>query len=375
MKNIEKRKFAMKKLIALLLIAAMILCGCGSNTAAPTTEAPTTPTEAPTTEATEAPTETTEAPTEPPVVYRNPLNGEVLDEPYTGRVFAVTISNIRDALPHYGTMNADILMEMWVNGSIVRDLALYTNIADAGDIGSVRSDRLMFNQIAKAYDAIICDAAGSDQVLNDAINTGVNRMTIDTGSSTDYSYRAKDRVFTFQPESKYEHTLFAKGAGLEEFAQKKGFSITQPADKDYNLRFTEDGTPDGENASTVNVTFTYSGMKKDTTMVYDESLGKYVYNQYGKTMTVNDTEDPECFTNVIVMLADITRGPVYYTANFTEGGTGYYANGGKIIPIVWGADSDTSPFWFKTEDGEELQLGVGNTYMAIAPQESAVTYE
>ena len=364
----------MKKLIALLLIASLILCGCGASTPA-ATEATTAPTEAPATEATEAPTETTEAPTEPPVVYRNPLNGEVLDEPYTGRIFAVTISNIRDALPHYGTMEADILMEMWVNGSIIRDLALYTDVSKAEAIGSVRSDRLMFNQIVKMYDAVLADAAGSDQVLNDAKNTGVNRMTIDTGDSTDYSYRAKDRVFTFKPESKYEHTLFAKGAGLLDFAQKKGFSVTQPADKDYNLHFTEDGTPDGETANSVNVTFTYRNNKKDTTMVYDESLGKYVYNQYGKAMVVGDTEDPECFTNVIIMLADITRGDVYYTANFTNGGTGYYANGGKIIPITWGCDGEESPFWFKTVDGADLELGVGNTYMAIAPQDSPVTYE
>ena len=364
----------MKKLIALLLIASLILCGCGASTPA-ATEATTAPTEAPATEATEAPTETTEAPTEPPVVYRNPLNGEVLDEPYTGRIFAVTISNIRDALPHYGTMEADILMEMWVNGSIIRDLALYTDVSKAEAIGSVRSDRLMFNQIVKMYDAVLADAAGSDQVLNDAKNTGVNRMTIDTGDATDYAYRAKDRVFTFKPESKYEHTLFAKGAGLLDFAQKKGFSVTQPADKDYNLHFTEDGTPDGETANSVNVTFTYRNNKKDTTMVYDESLGKYVYNQYGKVMVVGDTEDPECFTNVIIMLADITRGDVYYTANFTNGGTGYYANGGKIIPITWGCDGEESPFWFKTVDGADLELGVGNTYMAIAPQDSPVTYE
>ena len=364
----------MKKLIALLLIASLILCGCGASTPA-ATEATAAPTEAPATEATEAPTETTEAPTEPPVVYRNPLNGEVLDEPYTGRIFAVTISNIRDALPHYGTMEADILMEMWVNGSIIRDLALYTDVSKAEAIGSVRSDRLMFNQIVKMYDAVLADAAGSDQVLNDARNTGVNRMTIDTGDSTDYSYRAKDRVFTFKPESKYEHTLFAKGAGLLDFAQKKGFSVTQPADKDYNLHFTEDGTPEGETANSVNVTFTYRNNKKDTTMVYDESLGKYVYNQYGKAMVVGDTEDPECFTNVIIMLADITRGDVYYTANFTNGGTGYYANGGKIIPITWGCDGEESPFWFKTVDGQDLELGVGNTYMAIAPQASEVFYE
>ena len=365
----------MKKAIAFLLALTLLLCGCGAKSApteAPTTVMPTT--EAPTTEAT---VPETEAPTtEPAPVYFNPLNGETLDEPYTGRIFAVTISNIRDALPHYGTMEADILMEMWVNGSIIRDLALYTDVTKAERIGSVRSDRLMFNQIAKHYDAIIADAAGSDQVLNDARNKGVDRLMVDTGGETDYSIRDTKRAFTFTPASKYEHSLFAKGAGLVEYAQQKGYNLTQPADKDYNLRFREDGTPEnGERASTVKVTFKYNSTVKDTVMAYDETLGKYVYNQYDKPMVLGGTEEAECFTNVIIMLADITRDAVYYSANFTNGGTGYYANGGKIIPIVWGADSETSPFWFQTEDGQTLELGVGNTYMAIAPNGSPVVYE
>ena len=87
------------------------------------------------------------------------------------------------------------------------------------------------------------------------------------------------------------------------------------------------------------------------------------------------TDEAESFTNVIVMFADVTNEGIYHYANFNAGGTGYYANGGKIIPITWGCDGEESPFWFKTEDGEELQLGVGNTYMAIAPQDSPVTYE
>lgn len=371
----------MKKTIALLLALSLLLCGCGAKnepTQAPETVPSTTAAPETVPSTTEAPTvpETVPETTVPAPVYFNPLNGETLDEPYTGRIFAVTVSNIRDALPHYGTMEADILMEMWVNGSIIRDLALYTDVSKAEAIGSVRSDRLMFNQIAKLYDAILVDAAGSDQVLNDARNKGVDRLMIDTGSSTDYSFRDTKRAFTFKPESKYEHSLFAKGAGLLDFAQQKGFNLTQPAEKDYNLRFRENGTPeDGETANTVGLTFTYRSTKKDTTMNYDETLGKYVYNQYGKPMVVGDTEEPECFTNVIIMLADITRGEVYYTADFTAGGTGYYACGGKIIPIVWGADSETSPFWFQTEDGQPLELGVGNTYMAIAPQGSPVFYE
>ena len=110
-------------------------------------------------------------------------------------------------------------------------------------------------------------------------------------------------------------------------------------------------------------------------MVYDESLGKYVYNQYETPMVDVATGNPECFTNVIVMLADISMDGIYYTANFTNGGTGYFANGGKLIPITWTCDGDEAPFRFFTQDGQPLQLGIGNTYIAVAPEGSPVSYE
>lgn len=364
----------MKKMICLLLALTLLLCGCAGAGASATTEAATT---APAT--TEAPTEapTTQEPTtEPAPVYTNPLNGKTLDAPFTGRIYAVSISNIRGALPHYGTMNADILMEMWVNGSIIRDLALFTDPTQSEAIGSVRSVRPMFNEIAKHYDAVIFDAGGSEQALSHAKKLGVDRFNIDTQKDSGYSFRNTDRAYLFKNESGWEHCLFARGDQLEALAQEKGFRTTQPEDKEYNLRFREDGTPEnGESAENVTVTFTYRNNRKDTSMVYDAALGKYVYNQYDQAMVLGDTQDPETFTNVIVMLADITTDGIYYTANFEAGGQGYYANGGKIIPITWGADDAESPFWFKTVDGEPLELGVGNTYMAIAPVDSPVSYQ
>ena len=365
----------MKKIICLLLTLSLLLCGCGGASTPAATQASTVATETTEAPATEAPT-TEEPTTEPAPVYTNPLNGKTLDTPFTGRVYAVSISNIRGALPHYGTMNADILMEMWVNGSIVRDLALFTDPTQSEAIGSVRSVRPMFNEIAKHYDAVIFDAGGSEQALGHAKKLGVDRFNIDTQKDSGYSFRNTDRAYLFKNESGWEHCLFARGDQLEALAQEKGFRTTQPEDKEYNLRFREDGTPEnGESAENVTVTFTYRNNRKDTSMVYDAALGKYVYNQYDQAMVLGDTQDPETFTNVIVMLADITTDGIYYTANFEAGGQGYYANGGKIIPITWGADDAESPFWFKTVDGEPLELGVGNTYMAIAPVDSPVSYQ
>ena len=364
----------MKKCIALLLVLSLGLTGCALVPARTTM-----PTEAPTTETTAAPTTeepTTEPTTEPAPVYTNPLNGQTLDAPYTGRVVAVTISNIHDALPHYGTMGADILMEMWVNGSIIRDLALFSDITKAQEVGSVRSIRPMFSQIVKHYDAVLLDASGSDQALAHASSLGIQHINVDTYDGTAYSYRNMDRDFTFKPASKLEHCLFVKPEGVEALLADRGYATTQPEDKDYGMTFAENGTPEGgETANTVSVAFTYRNNIKNTSMVYDESLGKYVYNQYDTAMVDGSTGDPECFTNVIVMLADISMDGIYYTANFTAGGTGYYANGGKIVPITWTTDADDAPFRFFTADGQPLSLGVGNTYIAVAPEGSPVSYE
>ena len=97
--------------------------------------------------------------------------------------------------------------------------------------------------------------------------------------------------------------------------------------------------------------------------------------KFDTAMVDGSTGEPECFTNVIVMLADISMDGIYYTANFTAGGTGYYANGGKIVPITWTTDADDAPFRFFTADGQPLSLGVGNTYIAVAPEGSPVSYE
>ena len=70
----------MRKYLALLLVLALLLTGCGK--AEPETE----PTTEATTEATTEPTtEATEPPTEPEPVYYNPLTGEEVEEPWTKR--------------------------------------------------------------------------------------------------------------------------------------------------------------------------------------------------------------------------------------------------------------------------------------------------
>ena len=362
----------MKKVIALMLTLTLLLCGCGAKGEPAVTEAPAAvpettaaPTAEPTTEPTTVPT------TEPAPVYVNPLNGEILDAPFTGRIFANTVSNLADNIPHVGVVKADMLIECYVNmDSVVRCLALFTDIDSVDAIGSTRSTRPMFNAIAQHYDLILSHAGGSDQALKDAKDRGVENFNIDAWAvaSTGASYRDKER------KGAYENTLYGIGSGIKAYAEAQGYPMT--LERDYGFSFTDDGTPaEGVEAKDISITLTYKKAKKETRMVYDESTGKYAFNQYGQVMTDLKTGEVEAFRNVIVMYADITTTGIYHIADFTAGGTGYFACGGKLIPITWSCAGDKEPFRFFTESGEPLELGRGNTYMAICTPESPVVCE
>lgn len=362
----------MKKVIALMLTLTLLLCGCGAKGEPAVTEAPAAvpettaaPTAEPTTEPTTVPT------TEPAPVYVNPLNGEILDAPFTGRIFANTVSNLADNIPHVGVVKADMLIECYVNmDSVVRCLALFTDIDSVDAIGSTRSTRPMFNAIAQHYDLILSHAGGSDQALKDAKDRGVENFNIDAWAvaSTGASYRDKER------KGAYENTLYGIGSGIKAYAEAQGYPMT--LERDYGFSFTDDGTPaEGVEAKDISITLTYKKAKKETRMVYDESTGKYAFNQYGQVMTDLKTEAVEAFRNVIVMYADITTTGIYHIADFSAGGTGYFACGGKLIPITWSCAGDKEPFRFFTESGEPLELGRGNTYMAICTPESPVVCE
>ncbi len=371
----------MKRTIALLLALCLLLCGCGSEEpAVNAAEAPALSGAVTNNSGTEAPTEpTTEPttiPTTEPEVFFDPLNGEILDAPFDGRIYASTISNIRDALPHVGVTQADVLVESFVNGSIIRCLALFTDPSNVRALGSTRSTRLMFNDIAEHYNAILTHAGGSSQCLRDATSRGLSHYNVDSlmrqADSLGQAMAYRDTTY----RRGYEHCLFVVGPAVKEYVEAQGVQTSGMPKTDYGLTFVEDGTPvNGEAADSINITITYNKYKKDTTMIYDESLGKYTYNQYGKLMQDQISGEVEAFQNVVVMYGNVTANGIYQVCDFVAGGTGYYACGGYIIPITWTCDGEQSPFRFFTADGQPLSFGQGNTYIAITQTDSSVVWE
>ena len=340
----------MKRFVSLLLVLGMMLAlaACGGNQL----EVPT------------------EAPTEPPV-YTNPLTGEKLEAPMDSRSFAVTINNVPKAMPMYGVSKADLFFEMYVNDYCTRGLALFSDVTKVAAIGSVRSLRYNFTDLCQIYDAVVVHASGSNQVLSDLRKSGVPNVSVEMEGSG-YYFRDQNRV---NAGYDWEHCLFVKGQELRDYTEGKGVRVTRDADADYGLRFTEDGTPDGENAAKVTINLNHGSASKQTVMEYNPEVGRYLFHQYGKPVFDGSENQDIYFTNVIVMLCKVYNESVYHIAELVGSGEGYFACGGKIIPIKWSCESEGSPILFTLADGTPLELGVGNSYIALAPLKSTVVYE
>jgi len=362
----------MNKVIALFLVLSLMLCGCSElippkSTLPPETvpvlrslaaEPETIPETVPETEP------ETQPETEPEPVYVNPLNGSVMDGPMEQRIFAISINNLREAVPHYGINKADLFFESFVNGSIIRCLALYTDPSAADVIGPVRSTRVMWADLCMRFNAINAHAGGTNFKVSNPGRWKWDNFNIDVQDDAYYAFRDMDRY----KNQKYawEHCLFIKGPGLIDKAEEKGVSVYQDPEKDFCLQFTEDGTPEnGQDALDFTVTITMRNNRKDSRMVYDSQLGKYVFHQYDQQMVDGATGEPEAFRNVVILMGEMRYDGIYEVMDFEKGGTGWFACGGRAIPITWYCDDTASPPRLFTEDGQSVALGQGNTYIAI----------
>lgn len=215
-------------------------------------------------------------------------------------------------------------------------------------------------------------AGGSDQCLADARARGIDHYNIDS------LMRQGDPLMqgTAYRDNKRSspHNLYGIGAGIKAYVEAQE-NVAMTLEKDYGLTFVENATPaEGEDAENIVIRLTYGTTWKDTTMVYDQTAQKYTFWQYEQEMKDYYTEAPEQYDNVVVMFTNISMNGMYHQADFVSGGTGYFACGGKIIPIQWTCADEDSAFRFWTESGDPLPFNQGRTYIAICSPDSPVTY-
>ena len=307
----------------------------------------------------------------PEAVYINPLSGEETNRDLSKtRPIAVMVENNHTGgamINQAGISQAEILYEIQVE-QITRCMAIFSDVSDVPAIYPIRSARTYFVSTALAYDAVYIHCGESAEGLDWSsayLQYYVDNDNLNLGSGDD-SYRIEVWPHTG------EHGLATSGELLTGKFASLGTRLEHKAPYDYGLHFTEDAAPEnGESANTIRIVFPSN---KITGMTYAADLGGYTINQWDTEYIDDNTKEKCVFENVLVLAAPTQVGidMKYHSAVTVSDyeGDGLFFNGGKMEHIKWkrgscNADSLNNPFYYYDSEGNDLELGVGHTYIAF----------
>ena len=356
----------MKKLFAVLLLLLVVLAACGQQV-----EPTPSPSPSPILQPTPVPTPT------PYSGPENPLTGMPIDEAWANRrPIAIMLNNIKAALPQLGISQADVIYEVLAEGGITRMLGVFQSVEDVGMIGSVRSARPYYLELALGHDAIYLHAGGSEDAYAKIKSWGVTAFDCVRGPYE--GKQAESNLFWRDAERRktmsIEHTVVTTGQAIQTYLPEST-RLEHEADYKYQMSFADDGTPvEGDTANVISVPFS---SYKTGVFQYDPLQGKYLVEEYGKPYVDGNTDQQVSVTNVIVLMTSCAVIPGddagRLTVDLTSGGEGWFACGGKIIPIHWSKADRNSQFVYTTLDGTPITLGIGNTYVSIIPTKNNIT--
>jgi len=260
-------------------------------------------------------------------------------------------------------------------GGITRMMAVFSDIQSVEHLGSVRSIRPYYIDIALSYGAVTIHAGGSPDAYRRIAAEHIENLDGVNGvyPTTSAFYYDQTRRYSGYAQ---EHTLFTEGKNLSAYAEKQGYSLTVEKDYDTGLRFCADATPEaGQSAQKVHIAFIGSDSGKCTDLVYNEETGVYTAVQWFPTRSgvyqadyVDGNDNAALhFSNILAITAEtkVLDSSGRLQVGFIGQGSGFFACGGKYEEISWERSSVEEPFHYYRADGSELQLSAGPTYIGV----------
>lgn len=358
MKNTLKNLF----FLTLILVCAISVSACGKKA---DTEELETESEV----ATEAVVELPETPGNTNLLTGLPT---LTDEAVGKRPVAVMVNNVKASFPQYGIAEADIIFEIPVEGGDTRFMAMYGDYTQVPKVCSVRSCRMYFPEFSEGFDAVYVNWG-----MSEAIRPYVNSLNLthyegafNTGKlfARDEERRASGMAL--------EHTGYFNGPGLPEAMEEAEQRTDIEEDKkDTAFKFyTPENVvkPTGDACTRVDVDYGAA----EPTFIYDEETNTYLKQHNGKAQMDGVTGTQLAFTNVIILEADIGEheNGTHRDVRWSKGGTGYYISNGAVQRISWSKAGIESRILIFDEDGNELTINAGKSYIGISYYDK-VTFE
>lgn len=343
-----------KKTVVLLLIALLVLTGCGKNNetvvSVPPTEEPVAP----------------ETPVEPepdPVEICRFSGREIPEGSALDRPLLAIFGNTAPARPQAGLTEASYVYEIPVEGGLTRLLGVFTHNFD-GPIGPVRSARPYFVVLTKEHNGILAHCGFSPRAEITLKNLKV--AYINEIPNGQYFYRDNVRKAPHNLYTKIE--LLLKGA--EKFKYLPLASKAEPIFKTGKANL-------GQGDPATKLAVPYSNYAR-ADYLYEETSGLYLRSLNGNKHT--DVSGAQLTVkNLLVQFVSIVPeepGSDRLDISLVGEGSGIYVSAGKAYSLSWSKKDASSPTRY-TVEGKELVLAPGNTWIHLVSTrvKNNVTFE
>ncbi len=293
---------------------------------------------------------------------------KIVDLNSSSRPYAVMINNIGSARPyHTGLQDAYLVYEIIVEGGITRYLALFKDKTNEV-VGSVRSARHYYIDYALENDAYYVHWGWSPQAESD-----ISSLDIDNLNGLSYG----DQYFFRQSINgvNSEHTGYMNLSALSNLVDRLGYRTETNQDLLLNYSATSIEMPSTATDAT-EIDIKYSG-SSTTSYVYDSEAN--VYKQYVNDQEHTDYETKEQYTVTNIIAYQVSNTTISgdnknrQELNNIGSGEGYFITGGQMVPITWEKTSRSSQTVYRYQDGTEIIVNDGNTWIHIIPTSGSVS--
>ena len=285
-----------------------------------------------------------------------PLTGATATEEGASRpAVAVKIENSPAAYPLSGLGDAEVVFEELVEGGMTRFMAIY-HCTDTKKAGPVRSARVVDPPIVSPFTRILAAAGGNAHVRKALDKANIVTIEEDTAGG------ALRRIS--RPGITSEHTLYGNTETIRKIGSKK---FDDPPAAGI---FSFGGLPSGgRTAKSVTLNFTPSDP-----IVYKWSGAAWERTQHGAPF---DVEGPKVeIDNLIIELhkinyskkiVDPIGNPSIEIVDAVGSGEALVFRDGKVFEATWSRKAVTDRVVYETDDGEEMALKEGSTWIALLP--------
>ena len=282
------------------------------------------------------------------------------------RLMAVKIDNHPRANPQSGIEEADLVIELRVEG-ITRFLTLWHE-SDSGYLGPNRSGRPTDGAILAGIEEPTFVLSGAQAWVQSLIRSKDVNMIKELSEGT---FRISERSAP--------HNLYVDTNILRDIADERGYSDAPPTGPLWNFGpMSELSDP----ASSVTIDFGSSDVVWD----WDAPTGTWLRTAYGDAGTYLDPDGEEQRVSMPVLIALYTEsytafppagvsGTPLPASRVTGSGQAFVFADGQVVEGTWERESEDVWFTLLDSNGETLPVPPGKSWISLVPTHLGLTIE